>query len=44
VIDEFNADNFDHTGLGFFGSGYISSAASNWRPEPLPNLPPGLSS
>jgi gluconate 2-dehydrogenase alpha chain len=25
VIDEFNADNFDHTGLGFFGGGYTSS-------------------
>jgi gluconate 2-dehydrogenase alpha chain len=44
VIDEFNADNFDHTGLGFVGGGQISSAVNNWRPNPLPNLAPGLSS
>jgi gluconate 2-dehydrogenase alpha chain len=44
VIDEFNADNFDHTGLGFLGGGYISSAVSNSSPNSLPNLPPGLSS
>jgi hypothetical protein len=24
-IDEFNEDNFDHSGLGFFGGGYIYS-------------------
>jgi gluconate 2-dehydrogenase alpha chain len=31
VIDEFNSDNFDHTGLGFFGGGY-TNAVNNWRP------------
>jgi gluconate 2-dehydrogenase alpha chain len=44
VIDEFNADNFDHTGLDFFGGGDISSATSNRRPNLLPNLAPGSSS
>ena len=32
VIDEFNGDNFDHTGLGFFGGGYIYSNVTNGRP------------
>ena len=32
VIDEFNGDNFDHTGLGFIGGGYIACWATNGRP------------
>jgi gluconate 2-dehydrogenase alpha chain len=40
IIDDFNGDNFDHTGLGFFGGGSISSSQSGARPiqsnGPLP--------
>lgn len=40
AIDEFNSDNFDHTGLGFFGGGNISCGQSGARPilnsGPLP--------
>ncbi len=32
VIDEFNGDNFDHTGLGFIGGGYIAQWQTNGRP------------
>lgn len=32
VVDEFNGDNFDHAGLGFFGGGYIYSNVTNGRP------------
>ncbi|WP_436046376.1 GMC family oxidoreductase [Variovorax paradoxus] len=32
VVDEFNGDNFDHAGLGFFGGGYIYSNMTNGRP------------
>ena len=39
-IDEFNSDNFDHTGLGFFGGGNIASNNTGARPilgsGPLP--------
>ena len=42
AMDEFNADNFDHTGLGFFGGGNISSANTGARPiENNGPLPPG---
>jgi gluconate 2-dehydrogenase alpha chain len=41
VIDEFNGDNFDHTGLGFFGGGYIYSNVTNGRPISTRPLPPG---
>ncbi len=32
VIDDFNGDNFDHTGLGFIGGGSISCGQTNGRP------------
>ena len=32
TMDDFNADNFDHTGLGFIGGGGISCGASGARP------------
>ena len=32
VVDEFNADNFDHSGLGFLGGGSVSSGATGARP------------
>lgn len=41
-IDEFNSDNFDHSGLGFFGGGNI--ACNNSGARPIMNsgpLPPG---
>ena len=41
-MDEFNADNFDHTDLGFFGGGNISCADSGARPiQSTGALPPG---
>ena len=41
VVDEFNEDNFDHSGLGFFGGGYIYANVSNGRPITTRPLPPG---
>jgi gluconate 2-dehydrogenase alpha chain len=41
VMDEFNGDNFDHTGLGFFGGGYIYSNVTNGRPINSRLLPAG---
>jgi gluconate 2-dehydrogenase alpha chain len=38
-IDDFNGDNFDHAGLGFFGGAWISCGGSNGRPiltRPVP--------
>ena len=38
-IDDFNGDNFDHGGLGFFGGAWISCGGSNGRPiltRPVP--------
>jgi len=32
VLDDFNADNFDHSGLGFLGGGSIASGTSGARP------------
>ena len=32
VVDDFNGDNFDHTGLGFIGGGYISTVQTGGRP------------
>jgi gluconate 2-dehydrogenase alpha chain len=41
-IDEFNSDNFDHSGLGFFGGGLISANNAGARPiESFGPLPPG---
>jgi gluconate 2-dehydrogenase alpha chain len=41
AIDEFNGDNFDHTGLGFFGGGNIACSQTGARPilqsGPLPS-------
>jgi gluconate 2-dehydrogenase alpha chain len=41
VIDEWNNDNFDHSGLGFHGGGYIYSNTTNGRPISSRLLPPG---
>ena len=43
VIDEFNGDNFDHSGLGFIGGGYIAQWQTNGRPiesHPVPENTP----
>ncbi|HWN50717.1 MAG TPA: GMC family oxidoreductase, partial [Xanthobacteraceae bacterium] len=40
-IDDFNGDNFDHSGLGFFGGAWISAGTSNGRPIQTRPVPPG---
>lgn len=32
IVDDFNGDNFDHSGLGFVGGGYMSASQSHGRP------------
>lgn len=46
TIDDFNGDNFDHSGLGFVGGGYIGAVMTNGRPlQSLPRAaPPGTPS
>ena len=41
AIDDFQADNFDHGGLGFFGGGFISPSVSGGRPIQVRAVPPG---
>lgn len=41
VIDDFSADNFDHTGLGFVGGAFIIAGQSNGRPIQTRPVPPG---
>ena len=41
VIDEFNGDNFDHSGLGFIGGGYIAQWQTNGRPIESHAVPEG---
>jgi gluconate 2-dehydrogenase alpha chain len=44
VVDEFNGDNFDHSGLGFIGGGYIANIQTGARPiesHPVPEGTPG---
>ena len=41
AIDDFQGDNFDHGGLGFFGGGFISPAVSGGRPIQVRAVPPG---
>jgi gluconate 2-dehydrogenase alpha chain len=40
-IDEFNGDNFDHSGLGFIGGGYIALWTTNGRPIETHPTPEG---
>ena len=42
VIDTYNGDNFDHTGLGFVGGGSISCSSSNGRPILYRPTKPGV--
>jgi gluconate 2-dehydrogenase alpha chain len=41
LIDDFNGDNFDHGGLGFFGGAWIQSGPTNGRPILTRPVPPG---
>jgi gluconate 2-dehydrogenase alpha chain len=41
AIDDFQADNFDHSGLDFFGGGFIAPAVSGGRPIQVRATPPG---
>jgi gluconate 2-dehydrogenase alpha chain len=41
VIDDLNGDNFDHTGLGFFGGAWIGASTSGGRPIAHRPVPPG---
>ena len=41
TIDEFNNDNFDHSGLGFLGGAGISANLTNGRPIGNRRMPPG---
>lgn len=40
-IDEFNAENFDHTGLGFIGGATLSATITGGRPIQQMSLPSG---
>ena len=43
IVDDFNGDNFDHTGLGFIGGGYIGVVGTGARPietHPTPDKTP----
>ena len=40
-IDEFNGDNFDHSGLNFIGGGYIAQWTTNGRPIETHPTPEG---
>lgn len=41
VVDDFNGDNFDHSGLGFISGGYIISAHTGGRPIQYRPVPDG---
>jgi len=41
VVDEYNGDNFDHSGLGFIGGGYIANWTTNARPIETHRTPSG---
>jgi gluconate 2-dehydrogenase alpha chain len=41
VINDFAADNFDHSGLGFIGGGYVGAVNSHGRPIQFHPVPPG---
>jgi gluconate 2-dehydrogenase alpha chain len=43
IIDDYNGDNFDHTGLGFIGGGYLGALNTGARPietHPVPDKTP----
>ncbi|MGO4567616.1 GMC family oxidoreductase [Rhizobium sp. 2YAF20] len=42
IVDDWNGDNFDHTGLGFIHGGYISGYVTTGRPIETELLPKGV--
>ena len=47
LIDEYNGDNFDHSGLGFIGGGFVGNVQTGARPietHPTPEGTPGWGS
>jgi len=42
VIDDYNGDNFDHTGLGFIGGAYIAALVTGARPIEMTRVPDGV--
>jgi gluconate 2-dehydrogenase alpha chain len=41
LVDEWNGDNFDHTGLGFIGGGYLGVVQTGARPIETHPVPEG---
>ncbi|MDQ2801840.1 MAG: GMC oxidoreductase [Pseudomonadota bacterium] len=41
VIDDYNGDNFDHSGLGFIGGAYIAALVTGARPIEMTRVPEG---
>jgi len=41
AIDDFNGDNFDHSGLGFIGGGFIQAGSNGARPIEVRPVPQG---
>ena len=41
IIDDYNGDNFDHSGLGFVGGGYMGMWQTNARPIETRPVPAG---
>src|SRR5450432_555216 len=41
AIDDFQGDNFDHSGLGFVGGGFLAPTVSGGRPIQVRAVPPG---
>jgi gluconate 2-dehydrogenase alpha chain len=41
AIDEFNGDNFDHSGLGFIGGGFLQAGSNGARPIEIRPVPQG---
>ncbi|HTT82162.1 MAG TPA: GMC family oxidoreductase [Rhizomicrobium sp.] len=44
VVDDFNGDNFDHSGLGFIGGAYIAGMITGGRPIEMIYTPKGVPS
>ena len=42
VIDDYNGDNFDHSGLGFIGGAYIAGMVTGARPIEMARVPDGV--
>ena len=42
VIDDYNGDNFDHSGLGFIGGSYVAGIVTGGRPIEMTRVPEGV--